>query len=123
MKIYVGNLAYQVTDEDLKQAFGAFGQVESANIIKDKYSQQSKGFGFVEMPSSTEAQEAITGLNGQELKGRALKVNEAKPRPEGGGGSRGGFRSGGGGGGGGRGFGGGGGNRSGGGGGGGGRRY
>jgi RNA recognition motif-containing protein len=120
LKIYVGNLAYQVTDEDLKQAFGAFGQVESANIIKDKYSQQSKGFGFVEMPSSSEAQEAIAGLNGQELKGRALKVNEAKPRPEGGG-SRGGFRSGGGGGGGGRGFGGGGGNR--GGGGGGGRRY
>ncbi len=117
MKIYVGNLAYQVTDEDLKQAFGAFGQVESANIIKDKYSQQSKGFGFVEMPSSSEAQEAIAGLNGQELKGRALKVNEAKPRPEGGGGNRGGFRSGGGGG---RGFGGGGGNR---GGGGGGRRY
>lgn len=104
MKIYVGNLAYQVTDEDLKQAFGAFGQVESANIIKDKYSQQSKGFGFVEMPSSSEAQEAIAGLNGQELKGRALKVNEAKPRPEGGGGNRGGFRSGGG-----RGFGGGGG--------------
>ncbi len=126
MKIYVGNLAYQVTEEDLTQAFGAFGQVESANIIKDKYSQQSKGFGFVEMPSSTEAQAAIAGLNDQELKGRALKVNEAKPRPEGS--SRGGFRSGGGGGGGGggRGFGGGGGNRSGGGGGGsggGGRRY
>jgi RNA recognition motif-containing protein len=124
LKIYVGNLAYQVTEEDLKQAFGAFGQVESANIIKDKYSQQSKGFGFVEMPSSTEAQASIAGLNGQELKGRALKVNEAKPRPEGSS-SRGGFRSGGGGGGGagGRGFGGGGGNRSGGGGGGGGRRY
>jgi cold-inducible RNA-binding protein len=119
LKIYVGNLAYQVTEEDLKQAFGAFGQVESANIIKDKYSQQSKGFGFVEMPSSDEAQASIAGLNGQELKGRALKVNEAKPRPEGGG-SRGGFRSGGGGAGGGRGFGGGG-NR--GGGGGGGRRY
>jgi cold-inducible RNA-binding protein len=126
LKIYVGNLAYQVSEEDLKQAFGAFGQVESANIIKDKYSQQSKGFGFVEMPSSDEAQASIAGLNGQDLKGRALKVNEAKPRPEGS--SRGGFRSGGGGGGGagGRGFGGGGGgNRSGsgGGGGGGGRRY
>ncbi len=113
----MGNLAYQVTEDDLKQAFGAFGQVETANIIKDKYSQQSKGFGFVEMPSSAEAQASIAGLNGQELKGRAIKVNEAKPRPEGSG-SRGGFRSGGGGG---RGFGGGG-NRSSGGGGGG-RRY
>lgn len=124
MKIYVGNLAYQVSEEDLTQAFGAFGQVESANIIKDKYSQQSKGFGFVEMPSSTEAQAAIAGLNDQELKGRALKVNEAKPRPEGS--SRGGFRSGGGGGGGGgggRGFGGGGGGNRSGSSGGGGRRY
>lgn len=118
MKIYAGNLAYQVTEEDLKQAFGAFGQVESANIIKDKYSQQSKGFGFVEMSSNAEAQAAIAGLNGQELKGRALKVNEAKPRPEGA--SRGGFGGGPrGGGGGGRGFGGG----PRGGGGGGGRRY
>ena len=94
MNIYVGNLSYEVTEEDLRQAFGAFGQVESINIIKDKYSGESKGFGFVEMPDKAEAQSAIEGLNGKELKGRALKVSEARPRSEGrrGGGSRGGGR-------------------------------
>jgi RNA recognition motif-containing protein len=101
MNIYVGNLSYEVTEEDLRQAFEAFGQVDSLNIIKDKYSGQSKGFGFVEMPSKDEAQSAIDGLNGKELKGRALNVNEARPRSESGGG--GGRRTGGGG----RGFGGG----------------
>ncbi len=94
MNIYVGNLSYEVTEEDLRQAFGAFGQVESINIIKDKYSGESKGFGFVEIPDKAEAQSAIEGLNGKELKGRALKVSEARPRSEGsrGGGSRGGGR-------------------------------
>ena len=94
MNIYVGNLSYEVTEEDLRQAFGAFGQVESINIIKDKYSGESKGFGFVEMPDKAEAQSAIEGLNGKELKGRALKVSEARPRSEGrrGGESRGGGR-------------------------------
>ncbi len=93
MNIYVGNLSYEVTEEDLRQAFGAFGQVESVNIIKDKYSGESKGFGFVEVPDKAEAQSALEGLNGKELKGRALKVSEARPRSEG---SRGGGRRGGG---------------------------
>ncbi|OIO73963.1 MAG: RNA-binding protein [Elusimicrobia bacterium CG1_02_37_114] len=101
MNIYVGNLAREVTDEDLKQSFGAFGQVATATIIKDKFSGESRGFGFVEMPNSTEGQAAITGMNGKELKGRNLNVNEARPRSEGGRG--GGRRFGGGGGGGGRG--------------------
>ena len=83
MNIYVGNLSYEVTEEDLQQAFEAFGQVASVNIIKDKYSGQSKGFGFVEMPAKAEAQSAIEGLNGKELKERTLNVNEARPRPEG----------------------------------------
>ena len=90
MKIYAGNLSYEVTEEDLRLAFEAFGQVESATIIKDKYSGQSKGFGFVEMASKAEGQSAIDGLNGKELKGRALNVNEARPRTEGRGG-RGGY--------------------------------
>ena len=101
MRIYVGNLSYQVTDEELRQAFEAFGEVSSANVIMDKFSGQSKGFGFVEMPSKSEAEAAISSLNGKELKGRALNVNEARPRPgpggEGGGGGRGGSRGGGGG--------------------------
>jgi RNA recognition motif-containing protein len=80
MNIYVGNLSYEVTEEDLQLAFESFGQVESATIIKDKYSGESKGFGFVEMPSKAEAQSAINGLNEKELKGRALKVNEARPQ-------------------------------------------
>jgi len=82
MKIYVGNLSYEVTEEDLRQAFEQSGQVESVRIINDKYSGRSKGFGFVEMPSNVEGQAAIEGLNGKELKGRALKVNEARPRTE-----------------------------------------
>ena len=97
MNIYVGNLSYEVTEEDLRLAFGPFGQVESATILKDKYTGQSKGFGFVEMPSKDEAQSAIDGLNGTELKGRTLNVNEARPRTEslrkrgGQGGNRGGY--------------------------------
>jgi RNA recognition motif-containing protein len=90
MNIYVGNLSYEVTEEDLKQAFEAFGQVESVRIIKDNYSGRSKGFGFVEMPGRAEAQPAINDLNGKELKGRTLNVNEARPRSEGRGGGRGG---------------------------------
>ncbi len=82
MKIYVGNLSYEVNEEDLRLALEQFGQVESATIIKDKRSGQSKGFGFVEMPSKAEAQSAIDGLNGKELKGKALNVNEARPRTE-----------------------------------------
>lgn len=82
MKIYVGNLAYTVTDEDLKKAFEAFGTVDSANVIKDQHSNRSKGFGFVEMPESGEAQAAIGALNGGDLNGRNLIVNEARPRTD-----------------------------------------
>ena len=94
MNIYVGNLSNEVTEEDLKQAFEGFGQVASVNIIKDRYSGESRGFGFVEMPAKAEAQSAIEGLNGKELKGQMLKVSEARPRSEGrrGGGRRGGGR-------------------------------
>ncbi len=80
MNLYVGNLSYSVTEEDLKEAFSEFGELESVNIIKDKYSGQSKGFGFVEMPDNAEADKAIKALNGNQLKGRAIKVNQAKPR-------------------------------------------
>jgi len=76
MNIYVGNLAYSVTENDLRSAFEPFGQIASINIIKDKFSGQSKGFGFVEMPSADEARSAINDLNGKEFKGRALSVNE-----------------------------------------------
>ena len=82
MKIYVGNLSYEVTEEDLQLAFEQFGQIESATIIKDKYSGQSKGFGFVEIASQAKGQAAIDGLNGKELKGRTLNVNEAQPRTQ-----------------------------------------
>ncbi len=82
MNIYVGNLAYSVTEEDLKKAFEAFGQVASANVIRDQYSNQSKGFGFVEMPDASEAKAAISALNGKELNGRSMNVNEARPRPD-----------------------------------------
>ncbi len=82
MNIYVGNLAYTVTEEDLLQAFGEFGQVASASIIKDQSTGHSKGFGFVEMPVSEQAQAAISGLNGREVKGRKLNVNEARPRTD-----------------------------------------
>lgn len=80
MNIYVGNLSYETTEEDLRLACEAFGKVESVNIIKDKFSGQPKGFGFVEMTSKAEGQAAIDGLNGKELKGRSLNVNEARPR-------------------------------------------
>jgi len=103
MNIYVGNLSNEVTDEDLRQAFEEFGQVESANVIKDKFSGESRGFGFVEMPSKEEAAAAISGLEDRELKGKKINVNEARPRPanRGGGGGRRDSRRGGGGGGGG----------------------
>jgi RNA recognition motif-containing protein len=119
-KLYVGNLAYSVRDDDLQQAFAQFGTVSSAKVMMDRDTGRSKGFGFVEMGSDAEAQSAINGMNGQALDGRALVVNEARPREErpGGFGGGGGGRSGGfGGGGGGYGGGGGGGGRSGGGGG------
>jgi RNA recognition motif-containing protein len=90
MNIYVGSLSYSVTEEDLKQAFEPFGEVESVRIIKDMYSGRSKGFGFVEMPGKSEAQSAIESLNGKELKGRTVTVNEARPRSEGRRGARGG---------------------------------
>jgi RNA recognition motif-containing protein len=134
-KLYVGNLSYNIRDEDLQQAFAQYGSVSSAKVMMDRDTGRSKGFGFVEMGSDPEAQAAINGMNGQALDGRAIVVNEARPREErpggfgGGGGSRtgggggfggGGGRTGGGGGGfggGGGGYGGGGGGRSGGGGG------
>jgi RNA recognition motif-containing protein len=78
----VGNLSYDVTEADLKTAFEAFGQVESTNVITDRNTGRSKGFGFVEMPNDDEAKAAIDGMNGKELQGRPIKVNEAKPRPE-----------------------------------------
>jgi RNA recognition motif-containing protein len=96
MNIYVGNLSREVTDEELRKEFEAFGKVESVNIIKDKYSGQSRGFGFVEMPAKAEGQAAISGLKGKVLKGRTIDVSEARPRTEGGrGGGRGGFGGGG----------------------------
>ena len=112
-KLYVGNLAYGVTDSELQQMFAAYGTVQSAQVIMDRDTGRSKGFGFVEMGSDQEAQAAITGLNGKDVGGRALTVNEARPKAEGGGrGGSGGGRGGSGGGGGGRGgYGGGGGRR------------
>lgn len=119
-RLYVGNLAFAIQNQDLEEIFGKFGQVVSAVVIRDRMSNRSKGFGFVEMSNDTEAQQAIDGLNNTELEGRPLKVNMAEPRPEkkpfrpgggggGGGRGRGGFGGGGGGGGGRGGFGGGGG--------------
>src|SRR5687767_788898 len=101
-KLYVGNLPYSVRDSDLEQAFGEFGAVTSAKVMMERDTGRSKGFGFVEMGSDPEAQAAINGMNGQALDGRAIVVNEARPREErpggfgGGGGSRGGFGGGGG---------------------------
>jgi len=98
MRIYVGNLAYQVTEAELQAAFEAHGEVESANIITDRDSGRSKGFGFVEMPDSEQAKTAMEALNGTELGDRAITVNEARPREERGGrgGGGGGYRGGGG---------------------------
>jgi RNA recognition motif-containing protein len=103
MNIFIGNLSRQVSDADLREAFEAHGAVASANVIKDKFTGESRGFGFVEMADQAQANAAIAALNGKDLKGRALNVAEAKPRTEGGGGGGGrtgggGYRSGGGGG-------------------------
>src|SRR3954451_6361126 len=100
-KLYVGNLSYQVDSSELEQLFGQHGQVLSAQIINDRDTGRSKGFGFVEMANDDEAEAAIAALNGQEHNGRALTVNEARPREDrgGGGGGRGGYGGGGGGGG------------------------
>jgi RNA recognition motif-containing protein len=98
MNIYVGNLSRDVSEMELKEAFQAFGEVQSCNIIKDKFTGESRGFGFVEMPNKEEADKAIADMNGKDLKGRNLTVNEARPRtdrPRSGG--RGGFGGGGGG--------------------------
>jgi RNA recognition motif-containing protein len=80
MNMYVGNLAYSVTEEELKKAFSEFGEVSSVKIITDKFSGQSKGFGFVEMPNNSEADQAIKALNGKVLSGRSIKVNQAEAR-------------------------------------------
>ena len=92
MNIYVGNLSHDVSDDELRAAFEAFGEVTSASVIKDKFTGESRGFGFVEMSGQEESQAAIDGLNDQDLKGRNLKVNEARPRSDsrGGGGGGGG---------------------------------
>jgi len=92
MNIYVGNLVFDVGDDELREAFEQFGEVTEVRLIMDKFSGKSKGFGFVEMPSKDEAEKAIAEMNGKEFKGRALNVNEAKPKVDrGGGGGRGGF--------------------------------
>src|SRR6218665_3394264 len=96
-KLYVGNLAYSVRDESLQESFSQFGTVTSAKVMMDRDTGRSKGFGFVEMGSDAEAQAAINGMNGQALEGRAIVVNEARPREERPGGFGGGGRSGGGG--------------------------
>ena len=97
-KLYVGNLSYDTTDSALEQLFAAFGTVQSAQVIMDRDTGRSKGFGFVEMGSDSEAQAAIAGLSGKEVGGRNLTVNEAKPKEDrGGGGGRGGYGGGGGG--------------------------
>jgi RNA recognition motif-containing protein len=85
MKLFVGGLSRDVTDDDLLRAFESFGKVESATVVKDKFTGESRGFGFVEMTSESEAQSAITGMNEKELKGGTIKVNEARPREERGG--------------------------------------
>jgi RNA recognition motif-containing protein len=98
-KLYVGNLSYNVRDDDLQQAFAQYGTVSSAKVMMDRDTGRSKGFGFVEMGSDPEAQAAINGMNGQALDGRAIVVNEARPReerPGGYGGNRGGYGGGGG---------------------------
>ena len=101
MDIYVGNLAYSTNDESLRDAFSAYGEVTSARVVTDRMTGRSKGFGFVEMPDRTQAQAAIDALNGKDIDGRALRVNESQPKPReerrgggGGGGGGGGFRGG-----------------------------
>lgn len=100
MKIYVGNMSFNTNEDDLRKAFEAHGTVDSVNIVTDRDTGRPRGFGFVEMSNDTEAKAAIEGLNGKELDGRTLNVNEARPRPEGGrnrrsgGGGGGGFRRG-----------------------------
>ena len=96
MNIFVGNLAEEVSEDDLREVFEAFGQVESINILKDRFSGKSKGFGFVKMPSEEEGKAAIKENNGKDLKGATLRVDEAHPRPVGGGRHGGGPRRGGG---------------------------
>ena len=92
MNIYVGNLSYSVISEELRKAFEQFGEVTSANVVTDKFTGQSKGFGFVEMPNKANGEAAIKGLDGVDLKGRSIRVNEARPRTEGGPGGGGGAR-------------------------------
>jgi RNA recognition motif-containing protein len=82
MNIYVGNLPNSANENDLREAFQAFGQVDKTAVIKDKFSGESRGFGFVEMPNTDEATKALSMLNGKDMKGRALKVNEAKPKTD-----------------------------------------
>lgn len=82
MNIYVGNLSYGVTEDELRDAFGAYGDISSVSLITDKFSGQSKGFGFVEMPNNSEADAAIKALNETPLKGRNMRVNQAKPRSD-----------------------------------------
>jgi RNA recognition motif-containing protein len=97
-KIYVGNLSHQTTDDKLQAMFANYGAVRSVAIIRDRFSGESRGFGFIEMENDQEAEAAIAGANGQQLDGRRLTVNEARPKPEGAGGGRGGYGGGGGGG-------------------------
>ena len=92
MNIYVGNLSWQMTDEDLRTLFEQYGSVTSAKIVKDKVSGRSKGFGFVEMPDETEAQNALSSLYESEVLGRKIIVNEGQPKPQGTGGGGGGFK-------------------------------
>lgn len=92
MNIYVGNLSWQMTDEELRTLFEQYGSVTSAKIVKDKVSGRSKGFGFVEMPEDSEAQNALTSLYESEVLGRKIIVNEAQPKPQGGAGGGGGFK-------------------------------
>ncbi len=82
MNIFVGNLAFKVSEEELKALFAQFGEVKSAKVIKDKFTGESRGFGFIEMASAAEAEQAISNLNGMDLEGRKLRVNEANPREE-----------------------------------------
>ncbi|MFC0771876.1 RNA recognition motif domain-containing protein [Terrimonas alba] len=92
MNIYVGNLSWNLKDQDLSNLFAAHGEVTSAKIVNDKFTNRSKGFGFVEMPNDDQAQAAIAALNGSEVDGRNIVVNESRPKPEGSGGGGGGFK-------------------------------